>query len=124
VVEAFVAVGNPSQPTSYFEFEVNPLAARFSAVVDSPNLSREKMRVETFDCPGFTARVVVRERIWSALLALPLEALAGRPVTALRANFFRVDRQSGEFQALFPTFADPPDFHRPGAFGLFAVSGP
>jgi hypothetical protein len=90
VVEAFVAVGNPSQPTSYFEFEINPLAARFSALVDSPNLSREEMRVETFDCPGFTARVLVRERIWSALLALPLEALACRPVTALRANFFRV----------------------------------
>jgi hypothetical protein len=122
-VEVFVAFGNPSPPlTRYFEFEVNPLAARFCARVNSPSLSREEMRVETFECPGFTARVRVREKLWSALLALPLEALAGRPVTSLRGNFFRVDRQSGEFQALFPTMADPPDFHRPEAFGEFELA--
>ena len=38
-----------------------------------------------------------------------------------RANFFRIDRTSGEFSALFPTLADPPDFHVPGKFGRFRL---
>jgi hypothetical protein len=39
-----------------------------------------------------------------------------------RANFFRIDRTSGEFSALFPTMCDPPDFHRPSAFGKFRLT--
>lgn len=119
VVEAFVALADP--PVDYFEFEANPLGAKFSARVSSPNRAREGMAVETFECPGFSVRVAVRPHVWSALLRVPLEALSGRPVERLRANFFRIDRKSGEFQALFPTHRSPPDFHVPGAFGEFEI---
>lgn len=141
VVEAFLSIEEP--PRRYLELEVNPLGARFSAEVDwlgegeppSPPTAfgrRFGMAVETFDFPEFTAEVSVRRNRWSALLRVPLVALSARPrglppVTppsaggeaAIRANFFRIDRASGEHSALFPTRRDPPDFHVPDAFGLF-----
>jgi len=45
----------------------------------------------------------------------------GIPET-FRANFFRIDRATSEFSALFPTRADPPDFHVGSAFGRFRVA--
>ncbi len=115
VVEAFLAFEDP--PNRYLELEVNPLGARFSAIVDSPNLSRAGMSVRTLAPPGFEARTRIRESRWSALLSIPVE----RHVE-LRANFFRIDRTSGEFSALFPTMGDPPDFHRPASFGRFRLT--
>ena len=141
VVEAFVALAEP--PFRYLELEVNPLGARFSAIVDSPNLSREGMTVRTFPFPDFKAEVRVREYLWSAVLSISLSEVhelvstptglrdregKRRPLPGpstgfetLRANFFRIDRTSGEFSALFPTLADPPDFHRPESFGKFRL---
>ena len=154
VVEAFLAFDD--LPTRYVELEVNPLGAKFSAVVHSPNLSRKGMTVRKFAFSGFQADVLVREELWSATLSIPLD-LAGpvagldplsRSLTAgpsvttshnervqesrptpparsadgsFRANFFRIDRTSGEFSALFPTLADPPDFHVPRSFGRFRL---
>ena len=154
VVEAFLAFDDP--PTRYLELEVNPLGAKFSAAVDSPNLSREGTTVRRFPFADFRADVTLREGLWSARLSIPLD-LAG-PVAGLdplsrsltlgpsvttsrnegvresrptpparsadatfRANFFRIDRTSGEFSALFPTLADPADFHRPRSFGRFRL---
>jgi hypothetical protein len=114
VVEAFLSFEDP--PRRYLELEANPLGARFSARVASPNLSREGMAVETFDFPGFEASVRIGPRRWSALLRVPLPA---PPSAALRANFFRIDRTAGEFSALFPPSRNPPDFHVPETFGLF-----
>jgi hypothetical protein len=119
-VEAFIAFDWPAK--RYTELEVNPLGARFSARVSSPKRGREGMTVETFEWTEFSADVRVRERHWSALLRIPLAPIGGGEIPrALFANFFRIDRSSGEFQALFPTLADPPDFHRPGSFGRFEV---
>jgi hypothetical protein len=115
VVEAFLAFEDP--PRRYLEVEVNPLGARFSARVESPHLSRDGMTVETFDFPDFRANAGIFQRRWSARLRLPL-----RGSGLLLANFFRIDRASGEFQALFPTQSDPPDFHRPDRFGSFRFS--
>lgn len=154
VVEAFLSFQDP--PVRYLELEVNPLGARFSAVVESPSLSRAGMTLEKFPFPEFQADVKVRERSWSAKLSIPLDLAgpvagldslsrsltAGPSVTSsrnervqesrptpparsanatFRANFFRIDRTSGEFSALFPTLADPPDFHVPGKFGHFRL---
>jgi hypothetical protein len=118
VVEVFVSGGNLS---AYFEFEANPLGTRFSARVDSPGGTREGMRVETFSCPGFSATVRVRERSWSARLRIPMAALFGAMPAVFCGNAFRVDRAAGEFTALSPTGARPPDFHRVAAFSRFRV---
>ena len=121
VVEAFVAVDDP--PARYVELEVNPLGARFSARVVSPNGTRRGMTVETFAGPGFRASAGRGEGRWSALLRIGAAAL-GRPTLPerFRANFFRIDRTAGEFSALFPTRADPPDFHVTSAFGRFRIA--
>ena len=120
VVEIFLAADS----TRYFEFEVNPLGARFSARVDSPAETREGMRVETFSCPRFSAVVRLRESTWSARLRIPFADLCGGVMPPLfRGNAFRIDRRAGEFSALSPTGADPPDFHRRAAFARFRLDG-
>jgi hypothetical protein len=121
VVEVFLSAEDP--PLRYFEFEVNPLGARFSARVDSPAGTREGMRVETFPCPRFSAAVRVREGSWSARIRIPLRELCGGAMPSTFAgNAFRIDRTSGEFSALSPTGANPPDFHRVASFARFRVS--
>jgi len=121
VVEAFISADDP--PRHYVELEVNPLGTTFSARVDSPRGSRTGMSVETFYLPGFSAGVRRGEGRWSALLRIPAPAFGRGALPAdFRANFFRIDRTSGEFTALFPTRADPPDFHVASAFGRFRVA--
>jgi len=112
-------------PTRYYEFEVNPLGALFDARVDSPDGRRETMRVDAaWRCPGFTARVTRRRDRWSALVRIPLAPMQAPPVGVWRANFYRIDRGSpDEFSAWSPTGADPPDFHRPEAFGYLRLPG-
>jgi len=121
VVEAFLSAEDP--PRRYVELEVNPLGARFSARVDSPEGTRKGMSVATFECPGFSAGVKRGERRWSALLRVPASAFGGESIPeTFRANFFRIDRATSGFSALFPTRADPPDFHVGSAFGRFRVA--
>jgi len=120
VVEAFVAFDDP--PVRYFEFEANPLGARFSARVESPHGVRAGMAAETFRCSGFAARVGRGEGRWSATLRIPAALLAGASPKRFRANFFRIDRTTGEHSALFPTRATPPDFHVAAAFGHFRIA--
>jgi hypothetical protein len=119
VVEAFVAFEDP--PVRYFEFEVNPLGARFSARVESPLGVRREMTAGTFPCPGFSAEVRGVDGRWSATMRIPAARLAGAMPERFRANFFRIDRTAGEHSALFPTGASPPDFHVAAAFGRFRV---
>ena len=106
----------------YYEFEVNPLGALFDARVESPEGRRETMRVDVaWNCPGFSARVRRREEAWSAVLRIPLAPMA-KGAKAWRANFYRIDRgDPDEYSAWSPTMVDPPDFHRPGRFGLLTL---
>ena len=122
VVEVFLSPFDPARV--YYEFEVNPLGALFDARVESPNLVRGTMRVETgWRCPGFSARVRRSESRWTTLLRIPLALLAAAgPSPHWRANFYRIDRgDPDEFSAWSPTFADPPDFHVPERFGLLRL---
>jgi hypothetical protein len=112
------------RPTIYYEFQVNPLGAVFDARVESPDLARHSMRVETaWTCAGFSARVTRTERRWSARLKIPLRAMTpGAKASLWRANFYRIDRGSAdEYSAWSPTYADPPDFHVPERFGVLRM---
>jgi hypothetical protein len=121
VFEVFLAP--PGSPGIYYEFEVNPLGALFDARVESPEGRRETMRVDVgWNCPGFGARVRVRPGRWSALLRIPLAPLGGDFEASWRANFYRIDRGNpDEYSAWSPTYADPPDFHRPDYFGYLRM---
>jgi hypothetical protein len=121
VFEVFLSPHDP--PTTYYEFEVNPLGALFDARIESPEGQRETMSVDvSWDCPGLSARVRRREGRWSALLTIPLAPMGGESATAWRANFYRIDRgERDEYSAWSPTGADPPDFHRPERFGYLTL---
>jgi hypothetical protein len=122
VFEVFLSPHDP--PAVYYEFEVNPLGTLFDARIESPDLRRETMSVETgWNCSGLTARVRLREKHWSALLRIPLAPMeSGRPTAAWRANFFRIDRgPPDEYSAWSPTLADPPNFHVPERFGTLRL---
>ena len=121
VFEVFLSPEDPQ--LVYYEFEVNPLGALFDARVESPEGRRTTMRVETsWDCPGYSARVRRRERLWSALVTIPLAPMKGEAARTWRANFYRVDRgKTDEFTAWSPPMADPPDFHVPARFGYLVL---
>jgi hypothetical protein len=121
VFEVFLSPRDP--PLVYYEFEVNPLGARFDARVESPDGRRATMRVDvSWNCPGFSARVRRRENRWSALLTIPLSPMGGDDVVLWRANFYRIDRgEIDEYTAWSPTGADPPDFHVPARFGYLEM---
>jgi hypothetical protein len=124
VFEVFLAPSAES-PTTYYEFEVNPLGTLFDARIESPLKRREQMRTVTeWDCPGYRARVTRREGRWSASLRIPLDELSlasGGLPEVWRANFHRIDRGGrdgpDEYSAWSPTGADPADFHVPERFG-------
>jgi len=118
VFEVFLSAQDP--PRLYYEIEVNPLGAVYAARVDSPELVRRSMRVDTtWNCRGLSARVARGMRRWSAKISIPLSEFAeGKSVQTWRANFFRIDRsRQDEYSAWSPTFRDPPDFHVPKRFG-------
>lgn len=123
-VEVFVAAGE-EDPREYFEFEVSPSGALFDALVVNPHGDRREWRVDPgWDCPGIRWRVGSGERgaDWWARLAIPFRGLGlAGPPTALRANFFRIERPRGgeaELSCWRPTLTSPADFHRPARFGL------
>ena len=129
VVEVFLAPG-AADPKEYVEIEVNPLGAVFDARVESPEGRRESMRVDAaWNAAGLVA-TVDREApgAWSADLIIPwVDLCEGPPPRIWRANFFRIERPRGgtdEFSSWSPTFADPPDFHRPVHFGRLILDRP
>ena len=122
VFEVFLSPGSPAH--LYYELEVNPLGALFDARIESPDLARATMRVETaWACPGFEAHVTRGPNRWSASLRIPLEPLGGgRIPPCWRANFYRIDRgDPDEHTAWSPTLSDPADFHRPERFGVLRL---
>lgn len=126
VVEVFLAEG-PSDPSRYFEFEINPAGALFDAVVDNPDGRRSTMRVDaSWNAEGVMTRVAREPESWTAEMAIPWGAITTlrSPPASLRANFFRIERPrdaAARFLAWSPTSADPPDFHKPSCFGLISI---
>jgi hypothetical protein len=110
-------------PGVYYEFEVNPLGTLFDARIESPQGRRETMRADvSWNCPGFAARAGRREDHWWARFQIPLAPLSPEAAVHWRANFYRIDRgEPDEYSAWSPTFAEPPDFHRPDRFGLLRL---
>lgn len=129
-VEVFLATGGAT-PTSYLEFEVNPLGALFDARVENPDGKRATLRADpSWDCPDLRwgAEHRLAEGRWSAWLSIPWGGLApdGKRPEVLRANFFRIDRPSksaAEFSCWSPTYTDPADFHVPKRLGRLDIGG-
>ena len=128
VVEVFLAPG-AAHPKEYVEIEVNPLGAIFDARVSNPDGRRETMRVDaSWNAAGLVAEVdrSVPGR-WSVSMVLPwVDLCEGPPPTIWRGNFFRIERPrqgAHEFSSWSPTRANPPDFHRPAAFGKLILVG-
>jgi hypothetical protein len=125
VYEVFLAPVDP--PHLYFEFEVNPLGTTFDARVDSPNLVRAGMNVNTsWDCAGLSVTVRRRPDRWSAVLNVPLEELVDPIPARWRANFYRVDRgapsgHADEFSAWSPVLKAPADYHEATRFGVMKL---
>ena len=128
VVEVLLAP-NDRVPARYVEIEVNPLGTIFDAQVTNPDGRRDTMKVDaSWDAVGLAARVVrPATGGWRAEIALPwADACAGDPPPVWRANFFRIERPRGgepEFSCWSPTLAEPPDFHKPSAFGRLVREG-
>lgn len=126
VVEVFLAPG-AGEPKEYVEIEVNPLGTVFDARIVSPDGHRGSMQVDAgWDAPGLVA-VVDRASpgTWRAELTIPWAGICpGAPPPVWRGNFFRIERPrrgAHEFSSWSPTFADPPDFHRPAHFGRIVL---
>jgi Carbohydrate-binding family 9 len=123
VYEVFVAPFDP--PTTYFEFEINPLGAIFDARVTSPDLVRATMNVDAaWNLAGLRGSSRVRPDRWSAVLRIPLAPLleGGSGPREWRANFYRVDRGAAdEFSAWSPTGREPADFHDARMFGRMSL---
>jgi hypothetical protein len=128
VVEIFLAPGD-GLPARYVEIQVNPLGTVFDAQVANPDGRRDTMTVDpSWNASGLAVRVVRPETGgWRAEVAIPWsEACAGDPPPSWRANFFRIERPRAgtpEFSCWSPTLADPPDFHKPSAFGRLVREG-
>ena len=123
VYEVFVTPVDP--PTTYFEFEINPLGAIFDARVTSPDLVRATMNVDVaWNLAGLRSSSRVSAGRWSAVLKIPLSPLledAPRP-RQWRANFYRVDRGAAdEFSAWSPIRRAPADFHEARRFGRISL---
>jgi cellulose/xylan binding protein with CBM9 domain len=125
VYEVFLAPVDP--PHLYLEFEVNPLGTLFDARVDSPNLVRAGMNVDTsWDPAGLRATVRQRPGRWSAVLNIPLDELVAPIPSRWRANFYRVDRgapsgDADELSAWSPILKTPADFHEARRFGVLTL---
>ena len=128
VVELFAAPGE-DDPSDYVEIEVNPLGAIFDARITNPHGRRDSMRVDsTWNAAGLVAAVLrPGPGTWTAQLEIPWSDLCdGTPPRVWRANFFRIERPrdgNPEFSCWSPTFADPPDFHKPRFFGRLVLAG-
>ena len=130
-VEFFIT---PNGLERYFEFQWNPLATTFDAVVtnalDSQGKSRSYRFDPTFNATNLTAAVVVngstsdasdRDESWQVEAMIPFTAFGPappKPGDVWRGNFFRINRgtnQASQFFSWSPTGS--PWFHQPNRFG-------
>jgi Carbohydrate-binding family 9 len=127
-VEVFISPGDET-PAQYYEFEVNPNAVVFDALIDNPTSQRRNLHADlAWDCQGL--RVCVERddphQLWTAIMAIPWAQIT--PNATLphiwRANLYRIERPhdaSPEFSCWSPTYATPTDFHKPEAFGRLVL---
>ncbi|HEY8462366.1 MAG TPA: carbohydrate-binding family 9-like protein [Blastocatellia bacterium] len=117
VCEAFVRSPVEPHERHYREFEVAPTGQWCDLVVD-----RSRMLADWQWRSGMrtASRIIEREKIWRAAMAVPFEAFGCEPrVNDLwHANLFRISRSNGvrQYLALSPTFAEKPNFHVAEAF--------
>lgn len=105
VVEVFLCPA-PATP-SFFEFQVNPIGTIYDSFVPDARLNADWQKWSRWNCRGLRVGVRVdgrlndlshRDQGWSAVMAIPFEALAEhagarpRPGEAWRANFTRYER--------------------------------
>jgi hypothetical protein len=123
VVELFVAPG-VVDPQSYFEFEVNPIGAVFTALVRSPHGDRRDLEVDrSWICADLVATTERRRGGWRARLDFPWSSVSpdGRQTGTWRMNLYRIERPRrgpAEYSAWSPTLIEPAEFHRPRRFGF------
>jgi hypothetical protein len=124
VVELFIAPGD-EKPSTYYEFEANPLGTRFEAKIFNPTDDRSRMKAdEAWRAAGLEVEVSVDEAKdrWTALFTVPWAALHSGPrPSEWRLNFYRIERPRQGGQAEFSCWSSPrtvkPNFHVPSAFG-------
>lgn len=127
VVELFIAPGS-TQPTHYYELEINPNGVIFDARIDNSSGVRAALGVDTRWNPALYC-VAHRDdpaQHWSVTLAVPWAEIAppGPLPQVWRANCYRIERSRGaatEYSAWSPTLAVPADFHVPAHFGVFVL---
>ncbi len=129
VVEVFISPN--ADPHTYFELEISPNNVMFDAVVESPDLHRGTMIVDTgWHCKGLVSAVrvdgeinnsAVKDDGWTVEMSIPFLALASNPPvngSEWLVNFYRIDREPEEFTAWSPTLEVPANFHVPARFGI------
>jgi len=123
VAEMFVQP-NPEAPRRYKEFEVSPNGLWIDLDIDLDTQERKRDMNSGLRC---RARILPKERIWTAEMAIPMLALTlvFNPAKRWRANFFRVEgaQEPRFYSAWNPTHTPQPDFHVPEAFGELTFKG-
>jgi len=115
VAEVFLQP-DPSQPSSYCEFEVSPNGMWLDLSISHAGRADLKSEMQS------SAFLDEKARTWAAELAIPMRSLtpAFDPRFPWKANFFRVEgrREPRRYMCWRPTHSHKPDFHVPGAFGV------
>lgn len=117
VVEVFIAPG--PEPTTYFEFEINPLGTLFDAAIRWRGPGAIEVR-RAWDCAGLTGGAGIEPGGWRAWLVIPFAGLDARPASGdvWAVNFYRIERRPClEFSSWSPLFTHPPEYHTPSRFG-------
>jgi len=121
VAEAFLQP-DPSQASSYKEFEVAPNGLWIDLDIFPGPLADLKS--------GLQRSVWLDEahHTWAAELAIPMKSLTARfdPGAVWRANFYRVEgiKEPRAYLAWRPTNSPQPNFHVPSAFGRLRFAAP
>lgn len=115
VAEAFLQPP-PLAGKNYREFEVAPNGMWVDLDISPAGLADLKSGVQR------SVHVDEERKIWTALLAIPMQALTPDfdPAQPWRANFYRVEGKAEprKYMAWQPTHTPQPNFHVPEKFGV------
>ena len=114
VVEAFIQ-SDPAREFYYQEFEVSPNGMWIDLDIFPGGRADLKSGLRR------SVHVDEKSQMWSAELAIPMEALTTHfdPKLIWRVNFYRVEgkKEPRTYLAWQPTNTPEPNFHIPGSFG-------